>query len=588
MIKLPDISNETPAVQDWLTQEVNSNELAKKYNIANGHSLGAKVRRERKIPIVTINTKEELEEFQKLVPGKITFSHWLKLSPAKSNKLIIDLLAPDELLNELYVNKGMSNRDIANWINNPYITKDIIANRVKQLHLKHKEGDTELIRMRGISDYLKDDKRVTQRNNRQLETMRNKYNTNTLSPFAVKQFKLNKLDWHQTNYVDSIELAYKLLHTKDSKGNLVELVSLLNTIKNKGDYDYFSVSDIAKIVGIPHSTIANYFTLGNINIDGKLIVTNYRGLQNDIADNIKSLGITDNQIKFDSYPEFMDNKQLDIYLPEYNFAIEFNGTHWHANKGNNIVEPKDIHYHANKTSLARKAGINLMHIWEYDWLDDTKRAIIESQIKYHLNKLPKENRYYARKLELKQVSYNDTKDFLNTNHIQGTSISSERYGLYNSDELVALMTFGKRRFDNKPGWELLRFANKINHSVAGGASKLLKTFISNHIGETLISYANNDFSYSGSKSLYAQLGFTYIKTTEPGYKWVTTGRTQQVVPRYSVQPYKLKAFTNGTGPQTFINEVPDYQEDDTESSYMVRHGFYKVYDAGNDLYELDM
>ena len=585
MKELPDISNETQLVQDWLTMEVNSNVIAEKYNMNNGHLVGAKVRRERKVPNITINNKEELLDILELVPGKITLGHWLGLSPAKTGSLINKYLLPDDLLTNLYVEKGMSNKEITEYINHPYAPFKIVQDRIKRLHLKHKEGDKEAIRMKGIADYLSDEERVNTRNERQLKTMKEKYGVESLSPFDIEDVKMNRLTWHETKYVKTKEQLYDLVQANPVTGKLDKLMAFLSGLIAAGEFTKVNSQDIANIIGVSMSTINNYTTLGKLVADGKVFVENYRGAQNEVAKFIESLGIDTKDIKIDKYPKEMNNQQLDIYIPKYNFAIEFNGNFWHANLGKRLREPKPVSYHKDKTELARKAGINLMHVWEYDWNDEIKQEIVKSQIKYHLGKIDKSNRYYARKLSIKSVSYVDTNVFLTKNHIQGMSTSSERYGLYNGDELLALMTFGKRRFDNKDGWELLRFATKLNTSVAGGASKLLRAFANNHKGDTLISYANNDFAYSGNKSLYSKLGFTFVKSTEPGYKWVKNSNKVLVVPRYSVQPFKLKAFTAGTGRATFKGEVPDYQEDDTENSYMVRHSFYKVYDAGNDLYE---
>ena len=585
MKELPDISNETQLVQDWLTMEVNSNVIAEKYNMNNGHLVGAKVRRERKTPNLTINSKEELLDILDLVPGKITLGHWLGLSPAKTGSLINKYLLPDDLLTNLYVEKGMSNKEITEYINHPYAPFKIVQDRIKRLHLKHKEGDKEAIRMKGIADYLSDEERVNTRNERQLKTMKEKYGVESLSPFDIDDVKMNRLTWHETKYVKTKEQLYDLVQANPVTGKLDKLMAFLSGLIAAGEFTKVNSQDIANIIGVPISTINNYTTVGKLAADGKVFVENYRGAQNEVAKFIESLGIDTKDIKIDKYPKEMNNQQLDIYIPKYNFAIEFNGNYWHANLGKSLREPKPVSYHKDKTELARKAGINLMHIWEYDWNDEIKQEIVKSQIKYHLGKIDKNNRYYARKLSIKSVSYVDTNVFLTKNHIQGMSTSSERYGLYNGDELLALMTFCKRRFDNKDGWELLRFATKLNTSVAGGASKLLKVFANKHNGDTLISYANNDFAYSGNESLYSKLGFDFIKSTEPGYKWVKNSNKVLVVPRYSVQPFKLKAFTAGTGRATFKGEVPDYQEDDTENSYMVRHSFYKVYDAGNDLYE---
>lgn len=585
MKELPDISNETQLVQDWLTMEVNSSVIAEKYNMNNGHLVGAKVRRERKTPNLTINSKEELLDILELVPGKITLGHWLGLSPAKTGSLINKYLLPDDLLTNLYVEKGMSNKEITEYINHPYAPFKIVQDRIKRLHLKHKEGDKEAIRMKGIADYLSDEERVNTRNERQFKTMKEKYGVESLSPFDIDDVKMNRLTWHETKYVKTKEQLYDLVQANPVTGELDKLMAFLSGLIAAGEFTKVNSQDIANIIGVPISTINNYTTVGKLVADGKVFVENYRGAQNEVAKFIELLGIDKKDIKIDKRPKEMNNQQLDIYIPKYNFAIEFNGNFWHANLGKSLREPKPVSYHKDKTELARKAGINLMHIWEYDWNDEIKQEIVKSQIRYHLGKIDKSNRYYARKLSIKSVSYVDTNVFLTKNHIQGMSTSSERYGLYNGDELLALMTFGKRRFDNKDGWELLRFATKLNTSVAGGASKLLKVFANKHKGDTLISYANNDFAYSGNKSLYSKLGFDFIKSTEPGYKWVKNSNKVLVVPRYSVQPFKLKAFTAGTGRATFKGEVPDYQEDDTENSYMVRHSFYKVYDAGNDLYE---
>lgn len=77
--------------------------------------------------------------------------------------------------------------------------------------------------------------------------------------------------------------------------------------------------------------------------------------------------------------------EIDIYIPEANFAIELNGLYWHSE----IQGKKDKFYHQNKTLLAKKKGINLIHIFEDEWNSE------ENKIKKILkNKLLfKENKY---------------------------------------------------------------------------------------------------------------------------------------------------------------------------------------------------
>lgn len=61
-------------------------------------------------------------------------------------------------------------------------------------------------------------------------------------------------------------------------------------------------------------------------------------------------------------------KELDIVLPEIKLAIEFNGDYWHSDK---FMEENhgmaSLDYHLRKQYAARKAGYNLVFVWESDW-----------------------------------------------------------------------------------------------------------------------------------------------------------------------------------------------------------------------------
>ena len=69
--------------------------------------------------------------------------------------------------------------------------------------------------------------------------------------------------------------------------------------------------------------------------------------------------------------------ELDIYLPKKHIAFEFNGSYWHSS----IY--KDKYYHQRKTILCYLQGVQLIHIWEYDW--DNNKEQIMYQIKKLLN-----------------------------------------------------------------------------------------------------------------------------------------------------------------------------------------------------------
>lgn len=65
--------------------------------------------------------------------------------------------------------------------------------------------------------------------------------------------------------------------------------------------------------------------------------------------------------------------ELDIWLPELRLAFEFNGTFWHS------TACRDENYHFWKTSKCENHNVELIHIYECDWMN--KRDFIERKIK---------------------------------------------------------------------------------------------------------------------------------------------------------------------------------------------------------------
>jgi hypothetical protein len=260
-------------------------------------------------------------------------------------------------------------------------------------------------------------------------------------------------------------------------------------------------------------------------------------------------------IECESNVRILDGKEIDVYVPTLKLAFEYNGIYWHSSKF------KNDSYHIDKTNLAEEKGIHLIHIYEDDWL--YKNEIVKSRI---LNLLGKSERIYARKCIVKEVSPKDTRSFLNKNHIQGFVGSKIKLGLYHNDVLVSLMTFGSLRKNlgqkSKEGsFELLRFCNKLNTTVIGGASKLFKYFTRNYYYDSIISYADRSWS---TGNLYEQLGFKYVHKTKPNFYHV------KGINRYNRFTYRKDILVkDGYDPKLTAREI------------MLNRGFYRIYDSGS-------
>ena len=278
-------------------------------------------------------------------------------------------------------------------------------------------------------------------------------------------------------------------------------------------------------------------------------------MENEVSDFVESLGV-----KVDRHrKDLLNGLEIDIYIPDKKIGIEFNGTYWHSE------EIKGKTYHLNKTLRAYKKGIHLIHIFEYEWEDEQKRRKILDMLRRMIN--PSSNTIvYARKTELREVGSSESTEFLEENHLQGSINSSINYGLYYNNKLVALMTFGKPRFNKEYQWELHRLAYKNGVIVVGGADKLFKHFIKENNPSSIISYCDIS-KFDGH--VYPRLGFkaTLSDITEPNYMWVDS-HTNIALPRYKTMKHKLLAAGLGT---------PDMTENDIMESL----GYTKVYDCGN-------
>lgn len=249
--------------------------------------------------------------------------------------------------------------------------------------------------------------------------------------------------------------------------------------------------------------------------------------------------------------------ELDIVLPNYNIAIEINGVYWHSE-----LQGKDKHYHKRKTEMCYSKNLLLLHILDIEWINKTD--IVKSKIagifKNHL-------RIPARKCKINTVTTQEKSVFLNQNHLQGSVGSSVNLGLYYNNELVSLATFGKPRYTKIAEWELIRFCNKINVSVQGGASKLFAHFIKTYNPISIISYADARWS---SGHLYNQLGFEFLHTSEPNYSYFKSPNVLESRVKY--QKHKLsKLFDN-------------VDMNLTEWEIMQNQGYNRIWDCGNKVY----
>jgi hypothetical protein len=260
--------------------------------------------------------------------------------------------------------------------------------------------------------------------------------------------------------------------------------------------------------------------------------------------------------------------EIDIYLPDINVGIEYNGLYWHSEKGGRFKD-----YHLNKLIKSQTVGIRLIQIFSDEWLN--KKEIIKNKLKSIIYKT-KFTKIYARKCCVKFITPNDKNIFLNKHHIQGADRSSIKLGLYYEEQLVGVMTFSKPRISLGGNtkleniYELSRYAT--SSYIVGGALKLIAFFIKNYNPVQIYSYSDNRWTDSNN-NMYLKMGFIKDRISTPNYFY--TKDYLKRLHRYNFNKFRLK------------NMGADVKNQ-TEFQIMETLGYTKVWDCGTTKYILNI
>lgn len=311
-------------------------------------------------------------------------------------------------------------------------------------------------------------------------------------------------------------------------------------------------------------TIISEYTKNNLVKCGGTKRQNFTSKQElEITDYIKSLNVKIVQ------SHKLQTVEIDIFLPEYNIGIEYNGLYWHSE-----LNGKTQNYHINKTIFANKFGIHLIQIFEDEWL--YKSDIIKSKILNLLNKTP--FKVYARKCIIKEITASQASEFMNINHLQGYANSNIKIGAFYNNQLISVMTLSEPRIalgksKNSDFYELTRFANKLYYSNVGIFSKFIKYIKNNY------EYINEIHSFGDARyvninnNVYLKNDFKYTYTTKPNYWYMYRHQNRQH--RYNFRKNILKS------------KLPKFDNTLSEWENMQNNHYDRIWDCGNYKYILN-
>lgn len=329
------------------------------------------------------------------------------------------------------------------------------------------------------------------------------------------------------------------IHNQDIK----DKVRNTNISNNKWfQIDGLETNELEEKFGLSHSyvckTISNNKDLSDSDILKILEESKSRGFNSLEQTMAKSINL----------PFFnkMVNLQNIRYKPDFKLNedvyLNVDGLYWHSE------QYRGKNYHFDMRECFEKNGKRLLQFREDEV--NTKLPIITSMVN---NLLGRNEKIYARKCTIDRVKPKEAREFLEQNHIMG-GLKAKSIGLFYQDSLVMVASY---KIYKKSVLKIERLCSKLNTSVVGGFSKLLKKLITNSIKE--IHYWV-DLRY-GTGNFLLNCGFEKSHETI-GWKWTDLISTyNRRLCRANMDERKLK-----------------------EREHAVEKGLIRIYDAGQRLY----
>lgn len=363
-----------------------------------------------------------------------------------------------------------------------------------------------------------------------IETILSRYGTaNAMQNEDIKQkFKTSFFNkYGVTSPYHLEEVINKMINTRQKNGNLITVNGL--TVKDMTDKYRVSPSYIRSQLKLQNTT------------DEEFLYFLDTSKQNHM-----------NSLEFKIYqalnlPFF--NKQATStmkYKPDFQLNdttyINVDGLYWHSE----LQVPNK--YHFDMRQQYERHDLRILQFRE-DEVNE-KLDIIVSMVN---NILGKNTKIFARKTKLHSVTQKQATDFLDKNHMMG-STTAKHIGLFHKEDLVMLVSykmFGKVL-------KIERMCSKTHINVVGGFSKLLK-YLEKMLNPKQIDYWV-DLRY-GTGNFLKTLGFIHKRDTL-GWRWtdgLTTYNRRRI--RANMDKDNLK-----------------------EREYANKLGVIKIYDAGQRLF----
>ena len=302
------------------------------------------------------------------------------------------------------------------------------------------------------------------------------YKTNLIDPAQIAANKLIIQEKYDREFSNQRHMSKEVIEMKN------------DPILMRYWYDELKmpVSEIAETLNIGVSQLCIHFRK---NLGISLHRHRVSKAEFEIAEFIRSLNIEVESTN----KTLVKPKEIDLYIPSNNLAIELNGIAWHCES-----RGKDKDYHLNKTDICKSKGVRLLHITDIEWRDEKEK--VKSIIRAALGK--QENILDAGDCKIIEISQDESNNFFEKNKFGKFKIGKINIGIKHNDILVAVLSITKNKITG--------ICEKINYHILGGFEKLINEIKISELKITLDRRFDNEQDF-------ISLGFVLDKIHSPQY-----------------------------------------------------------------------
>lgn len=244
-------------------------------------------------------------------------------------------------------------------------------------------------------------------------------------------------------------------------------------------------------------------------------------------------------------PDWMDGLEIDLWDPVNQVGIEYHGIIWHSTKmrGDDAVT-----YHSKKADLAAKAGIQLIQVFETEWYQ--YKNVVISMIKRALNMSDIITAGACDLVTSNDMRSAEFKKFMLDNSMTATCKCDYFVGLLYNGSIYGVCAVAQQG----QKCEIVNWTTRLNTVIDGGLAKCI-SYIKELTPTTkqILLCANRRF-YTDADNEYISAGLRNVGITTPTYM-----------------------LTDLNAKHKLISPASKRQHEKT---------LYRIYDAGNAVYEL--